>query len=186
MIPGLSLHTDFLGEWDARSLLGWIDAQPWMSNLARRVQHYGWRYDYRARTIDVGAKLGPLPAPLNLLAGRIMAERHMSAVPDQVIINEYLPGQGIAAHIDCEPCFGPEIATLSLCATYPMEFIEVGTLVQQTIWLPVGSLCVLSGDCRYRWKHAIMKRRFDPLPGGGRVPRKRRVSVTFRKVLPGP
>ncbi|WP_231289239.1 hypothetical protein [Rickettsia bellii] len=30
-------------------------------------------------------------------------------IPDQVIINEYMPGQGIAPHTDCIPCFSDTI-----------------------------------------------------------------------------
>jgi alkylated DNA repair dioxygenase AlkB len=35
-------------------------------------------------------------------------------VTNQTIVNEYRPGQGIAAHVDCVPCFGATILSLSL------------------------------------------------------------------------
>jgi hypothetical protein len=28
-----------------------LDGAPWRSDLKRRVQHYGWRYGYRARQV---------------------------------------------------------------------------------------------------------------------------------------
>ena len=38
-----------------------IDAAPWITDLKRRVQHYCYHYDYRARTVTEDAYLGPLP-----------------------------------------------------------------------------------------------------------------------------
>ena len=90
----------------------------------------------------------------------------------------------IAAHIDCEPCFGPEIATISLGDKYPMRFTHMPTAELHEIWLPVGSVCVMRGPARHEWKHEIVKRKSDVV-GGARKQRKRRVSVTFRKVILG-
>ncbi len=102
-------------------------------------------------------------------------------MPDQAIVKEYLPGQGIAAHIDCGPCFGPQIATLSLGDACPMRFTHALTGAARDVWLPVGSLCVLSGPARHEWRHEIARRRTDPNPSGRRACA-RRVSVTFRTV----
>ena len=46
-------------------------------------------------------------------------------MPDQLIVNEYQPGQGISAHIDCEPCFKNTIVTVSLGSVYEMDFISL-------------------------------------------------------------
>ncbi len=42
---------DFVSELKAERLLEAIDASDWRADLKRRVQHYGWRYDYRKRHI---------------------------------------------------------------------------------------------------------------------------------------
>ncbi|MFZ4506655.1 MAG: alpha-ketoglutarate-dependent dioxygenase AlkB [Fimbriimonas sp.] len=179
-IPGLICFPTFLNESD--SLLSILDRMPWLDDLSRRVQHYGWRYDYKSRKIHRDAYLGPLPGFLLDVAEDLFSVGLMECVPDQAIVNEYLPGQGIAAHIDCEPCFGPEIATLSLGDEYPMRFTNVSTDESREVWLPVGSVCVMSGPARYEWRHEIAKRKSD-LFGGTRKIRKRRVSVTFRTVI---
>lgn len=181
-IPGLMLVESFLT--DPAQLLESIDELPWMHDLSRRVQHFGWRYDYRARTVSPSAHLGPLPAFIEDLAQRLHREGLTKQIADQAIVNEYLPGQGIAAHIDCEPCFGPEITTISLGDAYPMRFSNVATAESVEIWLPVGSACVMSGPARYEWRHEIAKRKSDLL-SGARKARKRRVSVTLRKVISG-
>lgn len=94
----------------------------WRAHLKRRVQHYGWRYDYRARRVTADMHLGPLPGWLAPLSARVGALPEFEQSPDQVIVNEYLPGQGISAHVDCEPCFGPAIASLSLGGSAEMDF----------------------------------------------------------------
>lgn len=181
-ISGLDIHLAFLSDQESMELLSCVDSQLWLGELARRVQHYGWKYDYRKRIVEPDAFLGDLPPHFELLATKIAELGYMSHAPDQVIVNEYLPGQGVAAHIDCEPCFGPEIATLSLGDEYPMVFTHNPTGRRREFWLPVGSLCVMSGEARYEWSHQIEKRKSDRVTGARKL-RHRRVSVTFRKVI---
>ncbi|MEM6903736.1 MAG: alpha-ketoglutarate-dependent dioxygenase AlkB [Pseudomonadota bacterium] len=188
---GLHYSAAFVGQATADALLASIDAAPWLNDLRRRVQHYGYRYDYRARAARPEDYLGPLPGWADDLARRLFAEGHFEHVPDQVIVNEYEPGQGIAAHIDCEPCFGPTIASISLGSATVMEFIKAGADGdagqregrREQMLLEPGSLLVLSGPARYEWQHCIPARKTDPdLLGGSseRLPRGRRVSLTFR------
>ena len=111
-IPGLKYVSGFVTEKNEAALLAAVAAEPWLADLKRRVQHYGYRYDYKAHKIDPSMYLGPLPAWSQILATRLVAEGHMPATPDQLIVNEYEPGQGIAAHVDCVSCFGPSSAPL--------------------------------------------------------------------------
>ena len=38
-----------------------INQQPWITDLKRRVQHDGYRYNYSQRSVDASAFVGPLP-----------------------------------------------------------------------------------------------------------------------------
>lgn len=181
-IEGLKLTTDYLSETQATDLLRNIDASPWLDDLKRRVQHYGYKYDYRARAVDTSMFLGPLPDWAGALAQRLYKEKVFEAVPDQVIVNEYLPGQGIAPHVDCEPCFAGTIAGLTLGSGCLMDFTHLDEPVKISHHLSVRSLVVLQGEARYRWRHGIAGRKTD-LIDGRRVPRGRRVSLTFRNVI---
>jgi alkylated DNA repair dioxygenase AlkB len=173
-VPGLLYTPDWVTADEERALLAAIDAAEWSTQLRRRVQHYGMRYDYTARAVAAGDRT-PLPAWSGPLAARLDFE------PDQVIVNEYEPGQGISAHTDCVPCFGPAVAAVSLGSGCAMTF-SLTTAVE--VYLSARSLCVMSGAARYEWRHAIAARKSDPDPGGpGRLARGRRVSVTFRTVL---
>ena len=99
------------------------------------------------------------------------------APPEQMIVNEYLPGQGIANHIDHALHFGPVVASLSLCSGVLMRFRYNDQ--ERELWLEPRSLLVLSGPARWAWSHGIAKRKGD-VRDGARVLRGRRVSITFR------
>ncbi len=131
------------------------------------------------------AALGPLPDWLRPLALAVSGPGLLDAVPDQVIVNEYRPGQGISAHVDCLPCFGPRIATLSLGAACVMRFRHPGTGTYVERALEPGSLRVLAGPARTDWRHEIPARKSDVVDGVRRA-RGRRVSVTFRTIVRPP
>lgn len=178
-VPGFSLVAGYIDEATEQQLLGEIDALPFSTELSRRVQHHGYRYDYKARSASDASRLGPLPPWAEALAEGLLSRGFFANKPDQVIVNEYEPGQGIAAHVDCVGCFGPVVASLSLGASCELELAPVGGGEPVSAYLTRRSLFVLEGDARYRYTHAIKKRKSDVI-GGLRAPRGRRVSVTFR------
>ncbi|MEM8528543.1 MAG: alpha-ketoglutarate-dependent dioxygenase AlkB [Bacteroidota bacterium] len=181
-IEGLSLINNYISLEEEQALLAQIDAQPWLLDLKRRVQHYGYKYDYRARRIDVSMKIGALPDWANGLAERLQQEGYFKSIPDQVIVNEYEVGQGIAPHIDCEPCFEDTIASLSLNSTATMNFTHTVTNEKVPVFLSQRSLVIMKGESRYDWKHSIPARKKDKTKENT-YPRTRRVSLTFRSVI---
>ena len=176
---GLTYLENYTSEDEADKLVQKIDAAPWCTDLKRRVQHYGYRYDYKARQARREDYLGPLPELFQGLAERLTAEGHFQTVPDQVIVNEYQPGQGISAHIDCQPCFGETIASLSLFSACVMRFASQIRSQQTEIHLQPASLLVLKGEARHMWTHAIPSRKTDVIVGQKHI-RSRRISLTFR------
>lgn len=181
-VPGLHYVADFVDAAEEAALLAEIDARPWQGALKRRVQHYGYRYDYRARRATAADYLGPIPGWLRPVGERLVAEGHFAAEPEQIIVNEYAPGQGISDHVDCVPCFGDTIASLSLGSPAVMRFTPVAGGTPVSLDLAPRSLIRLTGPARYRWKHGIPARKTDPV-AGGRRPRGRRVSLTFRTMI---
>jgi alkylated DNA repair dioxygenase AlkB len=177
--PGAGLIPGWITPAHETALIAFLDAGEWSGELRRRVRHFGYRYDYRARSATRDSRIGPLPETLQGLAERLVVEEHFAAVPDQVIANEYLPGQGISAHVDCEPCFGDVVASLSLLSGCEMRFACLETGETRAVILPPRSLLVLCGEARQHWTHAIPARRSD-LIDSVRTMRQRRVSLTFR------
>lgn len=175
-IPGLTYIPDFITRDEENTLIAKIDEQPWLNDLKRQVQHYGYKYDYKARTVTNDAYLGPLPDWIKSVAKKLPFK------PDQTIVNEYLPGQGISAHTDCVPCFDDTIASLSLGSPVIMQFTCPKTGETQEIFLKERSLLVLSGPARYEWQHTIPARKSD-IVNGFKIKRSRRISLTFRTVI---
>lgn len=176
---GLQVLPNFINDDEEGRLVATIDSLEWDRSMKRRVQHYGWRYDYKARQVIPANFLGPLPGWAEDLAKRLLASGVVPELPDQVIVNNYDGNQGISKHIDCKDCFRGPVVTISLLETWDMIFTrkitrETAKFVQP---LPRCSAVVLDGEARSAWQHEIPER----LTERG-VPRGRRVSITFRKV----
>ncbi len=181
-ISGLKYIPNYIDVSTEKKLIEKIDSQTWITDLKRRVQHYGYKYDYRARRIDLSMKIGELPIWAKDIAIRLKDDGYFNEIPDQVIVNEYMPGQGITAHIDCKPCFDDIIISLSLASEATMVFTNENIGEKVPIILRKRSLVILRGDSRYTWKHAIPARKSDKIDGKI-VKRQRRISLTFRRVI---
>ena len=92
-IPGLVLAEDFLTAREEQDIVSQIDSLEWESQMSRRVQHYGFRFDYVTRKCSTPAT--PLPSALAMVAARAVSQGLVSRMPDQCTVNEYMPGQGI-------------------------------------------------------------------------------------------
>lgn len=182
MIADLAYISNYISAQLETNLIETIDNQIWFSPFQRRVQHYGYIYDYKKRTVTEDMYLGVLPTWLQSLAEKLHEDTFISAIPDQVIINEYFAGQGIAPHVDCEPCFGDTILSLSLGSACIMDFYDLHSEMIHHQVLEPRSLVVMKREVRYEWKHGISGRKSDKI-NGKRLSRKRRISLTFRKVI---
>lgn len=163
---------EFIDKDQERELIDDINTKGiWENTLSRKTQQYGYKYDYGNTNIKP-----TLPIP-DWLTG-IKDEAHPSA--NQIIINHYYPGQGIASHID-HPKFGDKIVSISLNSGCMMDF-ECDENTKYMIYLEPRSCIILEGDYRWKLKHGIAKRQSD-LVDGNRIKRKERISITLREYL---
>lgn len=179
-ITGLTYIDNFISAEEHEYLINMVDDNQWDYSLKRRTQHYGYRYDYTKKTIDPSLKIGAIPSFLMMYGQKLFDLGLFKSLPDQVIVNEYFPGQGISPHIDCVPCFGEFIASVSLGSSCVMEF-KKGSNVRSLL-LSSNSLLVLSDEARYKWTHSIAPVKID-IWNGVEIPRTRRISLTFRNVI---
>lgn len=182
MISGLKYIPNFISVDNELDLIHTIDSQPWCKDLERRTQHYGYKYDYTRKTINSDLYLGPIPQWLEKYCFKLYDKKIFHKLPDQVIINEYKPGQGINKHVDCIGCFGGTIASLSLNSTCAMTLENIYNKKAGQIALAPLSLLVLAGEARYEWSHGIHARTEDFI-ANQIIPRSRRISLTFRTVI---
>lgn len=174
---GVFLVENFISEEEEKSLLETIYEQDWNTELERRTQHYGARYVYSSRTLSTdGVK--PIPKWLKNIVKKVTP--YFRKKPDQIIINEYTPGQGIASHTDHKSYFGPVVGSLSLGSYTQMNLSARN--YSKVLGLHRRSLLILSGYGRSVLKHGIVGRTHDVVEDK-HVPRKTRVSITFRTLL---
>lgn len=190
-VPGLCIVENFITEAQADACLALFERENgihWANSIrARQVQHFGYVFNYDTRRCDPNEPINePIPEVLLPILEKIAEYGIMDGErPDQITVNEYLPGQGIAFHVDTHSAFTTTVASLSLCSEVVMDFRHSDGVRSEGILLPVRSLAVMSGPSRYMWEHAIVPRTFDVIDGE-QVPRQRRVSITFRKIRSGP
>jgi alkylated DNA repair dioxygenase AlkB len=176
-IEGFFYYKEFISPDDEGLLIKYADSHPWDTTWKRRIQQYGFSYGTSRRE-----SLGDMPDWLSWLCHRLRDERIFKETPNQVIINEYLPGQGIAPHVDYRSNYGNTVASLSLGSPIVMDFMSEENKKISHLLEP-RSLFVLSGPARFNWKHGIAPRKTDHFLGAA-IARGRRVSCTFRHTSP--
>ena len=182
-IRGLRYIPDYITEFQHDWLLDQIDKQQWHYFSKRRYQHYGPKYDHKTGKLNHDKSMSELPEWLERLSQKLHKDGHIPEVPNQVLINEYEPGQGIGGHIDKEPWFKNTIIALSLGSSCIMEFTNQYDKTKKVpVWLAQRSIAVLREAARYTWMHGIPPRKSD-VWDGRKYSRQRRISLTFRRAI---
>ncbi|KAM7502913.1 hypothetical protein LguiB_001817 [Lonicera macranthoides] len=124
-VPTLFYIPDFITDSEHHQLLNNISQAPvskWKSLKNRRLQNWGGVVHAK------GLLAQDLPPWLTRITRRISEESKLfpSAI-NHVLINEYLPNQGIMPHQD-GPAYFPVVAILSLGSPVVMEFTPHSTL----------------------------------------------------------
>lgn len=148
----------------------------WHRKNSRKVIQYGWQYDYKS-----GNTRRPAPEIPSVITKLIPLIYSTGVVPrdyvlNQCIINKYLPGQGISAHIDHKD-YGEFICCFTIGHGTIMEFTK-GSQRYPT-WVGLSSLYIMSGPARWEWRHEMPVRLSDQV-NGIKHDRGLRYSITFR------
>jgi alkylated DNA repair dioxygenase AlkB len=171
-IPGLSYLDNYVTEAAEQELVRQIDNESWDTTWERRRQIYGGGYGSATEVRKV------IPGWGQELVQRMWQEKLSDRPFDHLLVNEYLPGQGIALHSDYDP-YDRTVVSLSLLSPCVMDFRCPTTNTKTCLLLEPRSLLVLSDAARYEWQHGIARRKSDQW-NGIRFRRKRRISVTLR------
>jgi alkylated DNA repair dioxygenase AlkB len=176
LIPGFSLVRDYISQEYESELIANLKNGPWENDWQRRIQQYGLGY---------GAQLGgkpkwlrEFPAWLLSLARKVQMDAGFERLPDNCVINEYIPPLGIGQHKDYS-AFGSIIACVSLGSDIVLDFTEPTKDIKVPVFVPSRSLWTLRGEARFEWMHGIASRLNDVI-NDQRRKRGLRFSVTFR------
>eukprot|EP00049_Salpingoeca_infusionum_P026469 m.25847 g.25847 ORF g.25847 m.25847 type:complete len:337 (-) comp8769_c0_seq1:303-1313(-) len=129
MPPGLLLLDEFITIEEERELLERVTQQreaEWFSLSQRKVCHYGHYFDYTSFQVTTD-DVPPIPVWLAPIITRItelpITNGHGPA--NQLTINSYDPGDGIAPHVDAPWAFQEYIYILSLESGIAMQFDKI-------------------------------------------------------------
>ncbi|RID43294.1 hypothetical protein BRARA_I00161 [Brassica rapa] len=166
------------------------------SHLLSAILNEGW---FVEESINQAMRFGDLPSWATELSDLILESVESVDLPvlpadllwreplfDQLIVNLYQPGEGICAHVDLLR-FKDGIAIVSLESPCVMRFspAEQGEGEGVDVLLSPGSLILMSGEARYRWKHEINRKQIGfQVWDGEEIDQKRRISITLRKLCP--
>ena len=145
-VPGLFIYPDFIDSAKEVELLHEIDSNTWMVDYLRRLQYYGYRNE-----LDKPYDLIPfpiqIPTQIYNLSQEIVRQGILNLQPDQVIINEYIPGEGIKPHKD-RAYYENQICGVNLGSGCIMRFIRGLNLEIIDVEIPRRSLYVMQDDAR--------------------------------------
>jgi len=187
---GLEVHNDVIDEKASDELFEFLDGKKWKSlsdsKNSRKVQHYGYVYDYKSRSVS--QKGEEIPDLFQPLIEYLINKTGISSFPEeklaeqdsfnQVIVNNYEAGQGISAHTDVKD-YGKVIACFTIGSGAMMRFTKDSS--EYDLYVKANSVYIMSGESRYKWKHEMISRKSDVLDGK-KIQRGRRISITFRTV----
>ncbi len=195
LCPGMIYIRNVLTEEEEAAIVKELDEVcVWDARLARRVQHFGYEFDYASRNALAGYPMKPFPKECQKLVERLASEEEEEPAVqrmNQLTVNEYMPGQGISNHIDTHSSLGDVIISISLLSNTVMKFTpiskELNFNVQKKtcIVLERRSMLILKGASRFAFKHGIPGRKNDVIDHES-CPRLRRVSLTLRTIRDPP
>lgn len=152
------------------------------SENSRKFQHFGFTYNYGARKIDGNCE--EIPEFLTEIRDLLTQTcRDLGLIGEnykfnQIIVNDYQPGQGISKHTDIKE-YGAVIGCFTFGSGSVMTFRDGDK--KEDVEVAENSLYIMSGEARTKWTHEMAARKSDTV-GGRKIQRGRRVSVTFRMV----
>lgn len=151
--------------------------------------------------LQTSSAVSPVGEPCSCTVSRGASLRDSATfpAPDQVTVNEYLPGKGISSHVDSHAAFQDGICSLSLGSDIVMDLAMAADVASAplaeagaakgafstplarpcSVVLRRRSLLILRGEARFAWSHAIPARKMDVIDGI-LAPRATRLSVTIR------
>ncbi len=169
-IRGLTYIENFITEDDEKYFIDNINNCKWNTENKKRIQYYGYKYPYKNTRELITTT--PIPNFLKVILDKVNQETNKKI--DQIIINEYIPGQGIFPHIDNMHLFSDTIIILSLQSNIIMDFMYFNKY--EELKLDKQSIVILQTDARYRWRYSITPRKFD-----NKIKRNTRISITFKE-----
>ncbi len=191
-IKGLYYGANVISEEHSRAIIKKLDYNKWtivdpynetkipVADRSRLVQQFGFYFNYK--TYDV-AKIAPdFPDFIEELKNILLAKcKELNLIDDkykfnQCIVNNYFKSEGISQHTDSSN-FGPVIGCFTIGSGAKIIFKNRDQVNE--IYTENCSLYIMSSDARQIYTHQMDHVTEDNV-NGNVIPRRRRISITFR------
>ncbi|KAJ9468229.1 hypothetical protein DIPPA_04415 [Diplonema papillatum] len=152
-LPNLAVVGDFVSDAEEAWLRDMIydgNEREWHHLVKRRLQNWGGFPHYK------GMYQEQLPGWAGHVCRRLEQSGYWNGGPavNQILLNEYTGGRGIAAHKDGPNYDPPAAAVLSLLSDARMVFRSPDG-IEKRVNLPRKSLLVFSGEYFTDWTHCV-------------------------------
>ncbi|KAK9299085.1 hypothetical protein QLX08_007823 [Tetragonisca angustula] len=166
-IPDLAVYIpNFITQEEEDEIVKYVNGAPlpkWTQLSHRRLQNWGGIPHPKGMIAEEIP--GWLQKYINKVSTCDIFEK--SKLPNHVLINEYLPGQGIMAHSD-GPLFHPIVTTISCGSHTLLDFYKRLDSTEQhqsnlefSFLLERRSLFILQGDLYHNYMHSIAEKDTD-------------------------
>ncbi|CAK9811615.1 Alpha-ketoglutarate-dependent dioxygenase alkB homolog 6 [Anthophora plagiata] len=166
-VPDLAIYIpNFITQEEEDEIVKHVNNAPlpkWTQLSHRRLQNWGGIPHPKGMIAEEIP--GWLQKYINQVSACNIFEREK--LPNHVLINEYLPGQGIMAHSD-GPLFHPIVTTISCGSHTLLDFYKRVSSTEQhqpdlqfSFLLEPKSLFILQGDLYHNYLHSIAERGTD-------------------------
>ncbi|XP_033329338.2 putative RNA/DNA demethylase ALKBH6 [Megalopta genalis] len=166
-VPNLAIYIpNFINKEEELEILKHVKNAPlpkWTQLSHRRLQNWGGIPHPKGMIAE------DIPGWLQKYINKVSSHDifETNKLPNHVLINEYLPGQGIMAHSD-GPMFHPIVTTISCGSHTLLDFYknsESSEIQQRSLefsfLLERRSLLILQGDLYHHYLHSIAERDTD-------------------------
>jgi len=186
-VPGLYYTDNLISSDYSQQIIHYLDNESKWSPItdspnSRRIQHYGYKYNYKNQNHkEMGTPIPDIFSELIQTLKQNVQELQLidsSYSFNQIIVNNYEPGQGISKHTDIKS-YGHVIGCYTIGSGATMRFRKKDKVID--LYVKPNSLYIMSGESRYLWTHEMPSTKTD-LYNGKRITRDRRISITFRMV----
>ena len=177
--PGFTFIPEFITEAEEQTLIRISKDFQWEQDVStRRTMQFGFKYDYKTKTVSPG---NPWIPELEWLRVKLRDAKIFDGLAHQCIVNEITPPNGFGAHID-NHAFAGTIAILGTQSAVNFILWDEELKEYYEERSRRRSLMVMQEEARYRYYHSIPEG-IDDEWNNHTTAREIRISYTIRMMI---
>ena len=173
-LPGAFYYSNFIQEKESSRLISVLEKIDYQIFNGKPTKYFGIDYSSQKKVHNSNYKLDPLPHFFNVIKNKLNYNYH------QLVIEYLRPNDHVSLKRESN-LFEDNVLILHLGGHFKYDMFNDETNEHVEFLIEPGSLLMLSGESRYKWKRSIknrIKERFNHQI----IPRKEHYILTFRRI----